>query len=344
MNNLQIDNETQRNLFVDGGNFHWLSTSINEQAKMMFKLLILLTVGCPPNRSILCNKEFRGVPIKKLECFIAEGKEENKSDKEKYDPVEKYVRQLLQPDSNREEQDYEWVISQTKITAESDVQVTDIDNICASFKRFNIIEDPKCAVDIIKKVYNLYKRTEIEKLCNNEHFLKKTGVEIKEIHEIKRSKTADQIEQQRKAKSEVSSLRWSKQFVKENFVYTFSAVVNYHLGKRIECKVQTLIEALMGLGDVSEDQIILSDESDEFLYYISSLFLLTNMTSAPLATPPPRLTEILDLINGRGTRELNSKNIYSIPLLRISASKTSSKRRAYSAEEPSKKSRTVYLD
>ena len=96
------------------------------------------------------------------------------------------------------------------------------------------------------------------------------------------------------------------------------------------------IEALMGLGDVSEDHIILSDKSDEFLYYIISLFLLTNMTSAPLATPPPRMAEILDLINGR-TRELSSKNIYSTPPLRISASKTGSK----SEPEPNKKSRTV---
>ena len=100
----------------------------------------------------------------------------------------------------------------------------------------------------------------------------------------------------------------------------------------------------MGLGDVSEDQIILSDESDKFLYYISSLFLLTNMTSAPLATPPPWLTEILDLFNGRGTRELKSQSIYGIPPLRITTSKTNSKRRAHSAEEPNKKSRTVYLD
>ena len=150
-------------------------------------------------------------------------------------------------------------------------------------------------------------------------------MEIKEIHEIERNKSADQKEQQRKAKLDVSNLRWSKQFVKENFVYTFSAVLNYHLGKRIECKAQTLIEALMGLGDVSEDHIILSDKSDKFLYYIISLFLLTNMTSAPLATPPPRMAEILDLINGR-TRELSSKNIYSTPPLRISASKTGSKR------------------
>ena len=208
VNNLQISNEVQRNLFVDGGNFHWLSTSIDDQAKMMLKLLILLTVGCPPNRSILCNTEFRNMPIKKLQCFIAEEKEENKSDIEKHDPVEKNVRQILQPDINREAQDnLEWVISQTEITAESDVQVTDIDNICASFKRFNIIEDPKCEVDIIKKVCNLNKRNEIEKLCNNEHFLKKTALEIKEIHEIERNKSADQKEQQRKAKLDVSSLR-----------------------------------------------------------------------------------------------------------------------------------------
>ena len=128
-----------------------------------------------------------------------------------------------------------------------------------------------------------------------------------------------------------------------NFVYTFSAVVNYHIGKRIICKAQTLIEALMGLGYVSKDHIILSDESDGFLYYISSLFLLTNMTSAPLATPPPQMAEILDLNNGR-IREFSSKNIYSTPPLCISASKTGSKRRAYSEPEPDKKSRTVYLD
>ena len=198
-----------------------------------------------------------------------------------------------------EDQDYEWVISQTEITAESDIQVSDIDNICSSFKRFNIIEDPKCAVDIIKKVCSLYKRTDVEKLYNNEHFLKKTVVEIKEINELEKSKITDKKEQQRKAKSEISMLRWIKQFVKENFIFTFSAVVNYYLGKHIENKAQVLVEVLMGLGDVSEDQIILIDESCKFLYFISSLFLLTNMTSAPLATPPPRLTEIMDLVCGR---------------------------------------------
>ena len=168
VNNLQIDNETQRNLFVAKGNFHWLSTSIEEQAKMMFQLLILLTVECPPNRSILINTKFRGMPIKKLQCFIAEEKEEHKSDKEKYDPVEKYVRQLLQPDTNREDQDYEWVISQTEITAESDIKVSDIDNICSSFKRFNIIEDPKCAVD----GKTLIHRQELDGFVHKDAFVK----------------------------------------------------------------------------------------------------------------------------------------------------------------------------
>ena len=66
------------------------------------------------------------------------------------------------------------------------------------------------------------------------------------------------------------------------------------------------------------------------------------MISAPLATPPPGLTEILDLVNGKGTRELKSQSIYGIPPLRITTSKTNTKRRAQSAEEPNKKSRTVY--
>ena len=292
VNNLQISNEVQRNLLVDAGNFHWLSTTADVQSRMMVKVLILLMGGCPPNRSILCNTEFRNMPIKKLQCFIAEEKEENDNSIEKQDPVERYVRQILQPNINQETQDnLEWVLNQTEIQAESDVQVVDIDNICASFKKFNIIEDPKCAVEIIRKVCHLYKRNEIDRLCNNEHFLKKTAGEIKEIHEIEKNKSVDQKEQQRKAQQEISNMRWCKQFVKENFVYTFSAVVNYHLGKRIECKAQTIIEALTGLGDVNEDHIILSDESDQFLYLLSLLYLLTNMTSAPLNTPPPRMEE-----------------------------------------------------
>jgi len=131
--------------------------------------------------------------------------------------------------------------------------------------------------------------------------------------------------------------------VKENYVYTFLAIVNYNLGKPIQFKEQTVIEALTGLGDISENQFVLSDESDHFLYLISLLYLLTNQTSAPLNTPPPRLADVLDLLNGK-TRELSSKNIYSNPPLRISASGTGSKRRAHSEPEASKKSRTVYLD
>ena len=106
-----------------------------------------------------------------MQCFITEEKEENKNDIEKHDLVEKYVRKILQPDINQEAQDnLEWVISQTEITAESDVQVTDIDNICASFKRFNIIEDPKCAVDIIKKVYHLYKERRLRSFATTSIF------------------------------------------------------------------------------------------------------------------------------------------------------------------------------
>ena len=69
-------------------------------------------------------------------------------------------------------------------------------------------------------------------------------------------------------------LRWAKQFVKENFIFTFSAVVNFHLGKPIENKAQVLVECLMGLGNVSNDQIILSDKSDEFLFLPQLLVLI----------------------------------------------------------------------
>ena len=151
VNSLQIDNELQRNLFVAGVDFHWISTSIEDQAKMMFQLLILLAVGGPPDRSILLNTEFRGIPIKKLQNFFIEEEEENKSDKNKHDPVAKYVKQLLQPDNTKEDEGFEQVISQTEIIAESDIQVSDIDNICSSFKKFNIVDDPGCAVDIIKR-------------------------------------------------------------------------------------------------------------------------------------------------------------------------------------------------
>ena len=121
----------------------------------------------------------------------------------------------------------------------------------------------------MKKVCRLYKNGDIEKLSKNRHFIEKQVTEITEMNEMERTQKAELKEKQQRAKTEMGSIKWTRQFIKENFQYAFTALVNYHQGKRIENKAQVLVECLTEIGEVESEKVILSNESDDLLYYLS---------------------------------------------------------------------------
>ena len=77
----------------------------------------------------------------------------------------------------------------------------------------------------VKKLCKLYKNGEMEKLSKNRYFIEKQVTEINEMNELEKTQLTELKEKQNRVKEEVGTIKWSRQFVKENFQCSFTALV-----------------------------------------------------------------------------------------------------------------------
>ena len=87
---------------------------------------------------------------------------------------------------------------------------------------------------------------DIQRMVENQYFIKKQVNKITEMDELEKKQKVELKQKQKIAKEEMGTTKWARQFVRDNIQYSFTALVRYNLGKKIENPLQVLIECLTG--------------------------------------------------------------------------------------------------
>ena len=103
------------------------------------------------------------------------------------------------------------------------------------------------------------------------------------------------------------------------------------MGQKIQKKGETLLECLGIPEDLAAERIIVHEEADRLIYYISVLYILTNMTSYPMVGCPPTLKEVLQILRGEINKSKLS-SLYAVPPLRL-CKEGALKRKHYEPEQ-----------
>ena len=139
-------------------------------------------------------------------------------------------------------------------------------------------------------------------------------------------------DQKRKiAQKEVATEEWVNSFIKPEFRLSFLAILKFNLGQKISRKGETLLETMGIHGEDAAERIIVHEEADRLIFYMSVLFNLTNMTCYPLVGSPPTLKEVLQILRGEINRS-KMPSLYNVPPLRL-CKEGAPKRKQYDEEQ-----------
>ena len=120
----------------------------------------------------------------------------------------------------------------------------------------------------------------------------------------------------RKAQTEIATEQWTGSFIKPEFRLSFLVVLQFNLGQKLQKRGETLLECLGIPEDLAAERIVVHEEVDRLILYLSMLYLLTNMCSYPILGSPPALKEILQILRGEIVKS-KLPSLYAVPPLRI---------------------------
>ena len=70
--NLNVENESEKRLYIRSGTINWNQLQLEEQDAAMIDIIVLLIVTATPSRSILCDNPYRNVPRQKIRQSLME--------------------------------------------------------------------------------------------------------------------------------------------------------------------------------------------------------------------------------------------------------------------------------
>ena len=143
----------------------------------------------------------------------------------------------------------------------------------------------------------------------------------------------------RRSQKETATEQWTEDFIKPEFRLSFLTLLKFNLGQKLIKRGETLLECLGISADQAAERIVIHEDVDRLLFYISSLFLLTNMCTYPIMGSPPTLQEVMQILRGEIVKS-KLPSFYAVPPLRL-CKEGSLKRKSYD-QEPIHAKRTYH--
>ena len=332
--NLEVQTEAAKQVFIKSGNLNWAALSLEEQDKAMFDILILLITCASPSRSILIDNPYRNVPRKKLQSYLEVSNTE-KTVNEMSNPLVKYVDFLM---GNPINESLEVNILRLDLEASTSLNADTVGMLCDQLRTIDLGNDDAVQTsNIIKELTNKYSTDELAKITNNEFFLESTSRKIIEKMKLEKEEQIEMDKKMRKAQIEIATEQWTTDFVKAEFRMSFLAVLQFNLTQKLQKREETLLECLGISAELAAERIVINEGVDKLIFYLSMLYLLTNMCSYPIIGTPPTLNEILMILRGEAVKS-KLPSLYAVPPLRIC--KEGGMKRKSSDQEPHHAKRT----
>ena len=326
--NLEVTDENSKQIFIQAGNINWSTLSLEQQDAKMFEILILLITTAAPNKSILLDNAYRNVPKKKIQNYLEPAIEE-KSGHEVANTLVEYVSFLL---GNQMDETYEANLLRCNLESMTTMNADTVDRLCTQLNTIKLGNDNATQTSaVIQEMNDRYTEEEITKILSNEYYFEATSRKILEKLELEKEEKVVADQKRKIAQKEVATEEWVNSFIKPEFRLSFLAILKFNLGQKISRKGETLLETMGIHGEDAAERIIVHEEADRLIFYMSVLFNLTNMTCYPLVGSPPALKEVLHILKGEINRS-KLPSLYNVPPLRL-CKEGAPKRKQYDEEQ-----------
>ena len=333
---LEVQSETAKQVYIESGNLNWGNLSLDEQDRAMFDILILVITTAAPSKSILIDSPYRNVPRKKLQSYLETSRDE-KAENEMATPLVNYINFLL---GNPMDESLEVDILRVDLEANTSLNADTVDLLCNQLRSVELgTENAVQTSSIIQELTKKYTTNELTKITNNEFFFESTSRKIIEKIQLEKDEQIEMDKKRRKAQTEIATEEWTGSFIKPEFRLSFLAVLKFNLGQKLQKRGETLLECLGIPEDLAAERIVVHEEVDRLIFYLSALYILTNMCSYPILGSPPTLKEVMQILRGEIVKS-KLPSFYSVPPLRI-CKEGSMKRKSYDPE-PSHVKRTYH--
>ena len=334
--NLEVQTEAAKQVFIKSGNLNWGSLSLQEQDQAMFDILILVATTASPSRSILIDSPYRNVPKKKLQSYLEVNKDENTKAQMKT-PLVTYVDYLL---GNPMNESLEVNILRLDLEASTNLTADTVDMLCNQLRSVDLGNDNAVQTStIIQELTKKYNTDELAKITTNEFFFASTSRKIIEKIQFEEEEQLEMDKKKKRAQTEIATEQWTGSFIKPEFRLSFLALLKFNLGQKLQKRGETLLECLGIPEDQAAERLVIHEEVDRLIFYMSALYILTNMCSYPIIGSPPTLQEVMQILRGEIVKS-KLPSFYAVPPLRI-CKEGSMKRKSYDPE-PSHVKRTYH--
>ena len=311
--NLEVQNEAAKQVYIQSGNLNWNSLTLAEKDQAMFNILILLTTTAAPGRSVLVDSPYRNIPKRKLESYLESEKDENTSAQIRA-PLVTYVNYVLGQPVN---ESLEVNILKLDLEATTNISADTVDMLCAQLKNTDLGESNAVpTVAVIHELTKKYNAEELVKITANEFFFESTSRKIVEKIQFEEEEKLQMSEKKRRSQQETATEQWIENFIKPEFRLSFLTLLKFNLGQKLIKRGETLLEVLGITQSQAEDRIVVHEDMDRLLFYLSSLFLLTNMSTYPIIGSPPTLQEVMQILRGEIVKA-KLPSFYAVPPLRL---------------------------
>ena len=325
---LEVVSETAKRVYIKAGNLNWGSLSLAEQDRAMFNIIILVITTAAPSKSILIDSPYRNVPRKKLQSYL-ETTGDEKTENETLTPLVNYINFLL---GHPMDESLEVDILRVDLEANTCLNADTVDLLCNQLRSVELgTENAVQTSSIIQELTKKYTTEELTKVTKNEFFFESTSRKIVEKLQLEKEEQVEMDKKRKKAQTEIATEEWIGSFIKPEFRLSFLAVLKFNLGQKLQKRGETLLECLGIPEDLAAERIVIHEEVDRLIFYLSTLYILTNMCSYPIIGSPPTLKEVMQILRG----EINKSklpSLYAVPPLRIC--KEGSMKRRNSDPEP----------
>ena len=334
---LEVQTEAAKQVYIKSGNINWNSLTLAEKDQAMFNILILLTTTAAPGRSVLVDSPYRNIPKRKLESYLESDKDENTSAQIRA-PLVTYVNYLL---GNPVNESLEVNILKLDLEASTNITADTVDMLCTQLKNTDLGESnavPTAA--IIHELTKKYNTEELAKITTNEFFFESTSRKIVEKIQFEEEEKLQMSEKKRRSQQETATEQWIENFIKPEFRLSFLTLLKFNLGQKLIKRGETLLECLGIAESQAEDRIVIHEDMDRLLFYLSSLFLLTNMSTYPIIGSPPTLQEVMQILRGEIVKA-KLPSFYAVPPLRL-CKEGAVKRRNYDQDQETMHAKRSY--
>ena len=275
----------------------------------------------------MIDSPYRNVPKKKLQSYLETTNDENTTT-QKETPLVTYINYLL---GNPMNESLEVNILRLDLEASTSLNADTVDMLCNQLRSVDLGNDNAVQTStIIQELAKKYNTDELARITNNEFFLEATSRKIIEKIQLEEEEQMEMDKKRRKAQTEIATEQWTENFIKPEFRLSFLALLKFNLGQKLQKRGETLLECLGIPEDQAAERMVVHEEVDRLLYYISAQYILTNMCSYPILGSPPTLKEVMQILRGEIVKS-KLPSFYSVPPLRI-CKEGSMKRKHYDQE------------